>query len=135
MKDGWKTGESKRFVIPFLPPSMNSMYNVMFALRRIELKPEVRLWKTKVKEYIPILHSAEDSFLFKLDVVLYYNFFFKNGKLRKVDSQNMLKVLIDAIAEKNGMGDEYFKFGSYESYHDAQFDRAECVLSQVVNEQ
>lgn len=130
MKEGWEVGELKQFIIPFLPPSMNSMYNIIFAQRRVELKPEVRLWKTKAKEYIPQLSASKDSYLFRLDVVFYYNFFFKNGKLRKVDSQNLMKVLIDAIAEKNGIGDEYFKFGSYESYHDETQERAECVLRQ-----
>lgn len=131
MKEGWQVGENKRFAIPFLPPSMNSMYNVLFGLRRVELKPEVRLWKTKAKEYIPQLVPHKDSYLFKLDVVFYYNLFFKNGKLKKVDTQNLMKVLIDAVAEKNGIGDEYIKFGSWETYHDPYLDKAECVLSQV----
>lgn len=133
MRTGWQVGESLGFKIPFLPPSMNSMYNVLFSQRRVELKPEVRLWKTKAKEYIPLLKQSSDSFLFRLDVVFLYNFFFKNGKLRKVDSQNLMKVLIDAVAEKNGISDEYVKFGSYESYHTADFECLECVLSQVRN--
>ena len=131
MRDGWQVRESKGFVIPFLPPSMNSMYNVLFGLKRIELKPEVRLWKTKAKAYIPLLSPHEDSYLFDINASFYYNFFYKNGKLKKVDTQNLMKVLIDAVAEKNGIGDEYFKFGSYESYHDEAEERVECVLSQV----
>lgn len=134
VKEGWRVGESKKFVIPFLPPSMNSIYNVLFGLRRIELKPEVRLFKTKAKVYIPLLSPNSESHLFKLDMVFYYDFFFKNGKLRKVDSQNLMKVLIDAVAEKNGIGDEYFKFGSYESYHDAGSNKVECTLSSVIQE-
>jgi|SRR3990167_6748104 len=131
MQEGWKVIESKSFMIPFLPPSMNSMYNILFALRRVELKPEVRLFKTKAKEYIPLLAPKEDSYLFKLDAVFYYNFFYLNKKLKKVDSQNLMKVLIDAVAEKNGIGDEYMKFGSWESYHTEDYNRVECVLSQV----
>jgi len=131
MKTGWEELESKKFVIPFLPPSMNSMYNVMFNLRRVELKPEVRLWKTKAKEYIPLLTPKENSYLFKLDAVFMYNFFFKNGKFRKVDSQNLIKVLIDAVAEKNGFGDEYVKFGSWESYHRTDYDCVECTINQI----
>lgn len=131
MRDGLEIGESKSFTIPFLPPSMNAMYNIIFHQRRVELKPEVRLWKTKAKEYIPQLTPHKDSYLFKLDVVFYYNFFYKNEKLKKVDTQNLMKVLIDAVAEKNGIGDEYIKFGSWETYHDQYLDKAECVLSQV----
>ena len=123
--------ESKEFVIPFLPPSMNSMYNVIFHQRRVELKPEVRLWKTQAKEYIPLFTPKEDSYLFKLDAVFHYNFLFKNQKMRKVDSQNLMKVLIDAVAEKNGIGDEYFKFGSYESYHTIDNESVNCRLSQL----
>ena len=128
-----KVIESKSFLVPFLPPSMNSMYNILFSQRRVELKPETRLFKTRAKEYIPILTPLKDSYLFKLDAVFTYNFFFKNGKLKKVDTQNLMKVLIDAVAEKNGIGDQYFKFGSYESYH-GDYDKVECTLSQVTND-
>ncbi len=110
---------------------MNAMYQIIFSMRKVELKPEVRLWKSQMKAYIPVLTPKADSFLFKLDVIYYYNFYFKNGKFRKVDSQNLGKVLTDAIAEKNGIGDEYFKFGSYESYHSDDKEYCECILSQV----
>lgn len=131
MIQGWEIGESMKFTIPFLPPSMNAVYNILFSQRRVELKPEVRLFKTKAKEYVPMLKPHEDSFLFRLDAVFHYNFLFKNGKMRKVDTQNLMKVLIDAVAEKNGIDDSYFKFGSWESYHSADNEKIECVLSQV----
>ena len=134
MKEGWEELESKEFTIPFLPPSMNAVYNILFHMRRVEMKPEVRLWKMKAKEFIPILKPHKNSYLFKLDAVIYYELFYKYGMLKKVDTQILLKVLIDAISEKNGIGDEYFKFGSYESYHDAGREKVECRLAQVTNE-
>ena len=98
------------------------------------MKPEVRLWKTGAKEYIPKVASLPESHLFKLDVVFTYNFFYLNGKVKKFDSQNLMKVLCDAIAEKCGFSDELIKFGSYESYHDPQMEKVECILSQLAYE-
>ena len=130
MKEGWKALESRRFVIPNLPPSCNSIYQIIFHQRRVEMKPEVRKWKTQAKEYIPRVVPFPESQLFKLDVIFYYDFFYKNGKLKKFDSQNLLKLLCDAVAEKGGFSDELIKFGSWESYHDSK-EQVEGILSQV----
>ena len=132
MQDGWEVIESKSFVIPNLPPSVNSVYQIIFSQKRVELKPEVRLWKTQAKEYIPKLTPMSSSHLFKVDTIFHYDFFYKNGKLKKFDSQNLMKVLIDAIAEKNGFDDSCVKFGSWESYHAAQ-DRVDVFISQVAS--
>ena len=96
------------------------------------MKPEVRLWKSNAKEYIPRMTTLPESHLFRLDVTYYYPFLYKNGKLKKFDSQNMMKVLCDAVAEKCGFADELVKFGSWESY-DNPLERVECELSQVTN--
>ena len=95
-----------RFSIPMAPVSCNSLYNVMFALKRVELKPEIRLWKTQVKTFVPPWKTDKTGYLyFNADV--YTETLFKNGKVRKLDLQNMEKALIDAICEKLGLGDEF----------------------------
>ena len=129
--------ESKRFRIPSLPPSCNAIYNVIFSQRRVEMKPEVRLWKTQAKECIPKISPLNGSYLFELKVEFYYNFFYKNGKLRKFDSQNLLKILCDAVAEKCGFNDSLIKFGAWESYHTTEegLEYIEVELRQVTNEQ
>jgi hypothetical protein len=130
LKDGWEVLESKRFVIPCLPPSVNAIYQIIFQFRRVEMKPEVGAWKTKAKEYIPKLKPLPDSHLFLLDSVFTYPFFYKNGKLKRFDTANLLKVLCDAVSEKSGFDDKLIKFGSWESY-DGEEEQVECILRQV----
>ena len=132
--DGWRVLEESRFLIPNLPPSVNSIYQILFHLKRVEMKPDVRVWKNQAKMYIPSLKALDDSFVFRLDAVFTYNWFYKNTKIRKFDSQNLLKVLCDAVAEKCGFRDELIKFGSWQSRHSEDKEWVECVLSQVTNE-
>jgi Holliday junction resolvase RusA-like endonuclease len=131
MDSGWRVLEEKRFVIPFIPPSVNTIYQIIFSQRRVEMKPEVRLWKTKAKEYIPNLTPFEDSHLFSIDVKYYYDWYYKNGRFKKFDTANLLKILIDAIAEKCGFDDSRVKVGSWESYHTTS-ERVEVVVKQIM---
>lgn len=98
------------------------------------MKGEVRLWKTEAKSVIPKLNPLADSNLFRLNAVFYYDFFFKNGKVRKFDTHNLMKVLQDAVAEKNGFEDSLIKFNMIESYHSPDKEYVECELQQVTNE-
>lgn len=95
-----------RFSIPLSPVSCNSLYNVMFHLKKVELKPEIRLWKSQVKQFVPVWRTDRTGYLyFNADV--YTEILFKNGKVRRLDLQNLEKALIDAICEKIGIGDEF----------------------------
>lgn len=99
-----------RFKLTSVPPSVNSLYNVIFSLKRVEMKPEVRLWKTRAKMLIPAWKPKnlnETGFLyFKMD--LYTQLYAKDGvKVLKFDVQNMLKVCIDAVCEKIGIDDKF----------------------------
>lgn len=108
------------FTIPSLPPSMNKVYQIIRLPGqplRVEMTPEVRRWKTEAKEWIPKLTATADSFTFRIDAVFHYNWYYKNGKMRKFDTQNLMKVLIDAVAEKNGIDDSYVKSGGWSSVH------------------
>jgi len=92
------------FKIPRVPPSMNSLYNVMFALKRVEMKPEVRRYKTDMKVYVPQL-QIEKNEVVALEFEIVQEWVCKNGNWKKQDIQNMLKVLIDLISEKQGWDD------------------------------
>jgi len=108
------------FTIPQLPSSMNKAYQIIRLPGlplRVEMTPEVRRWKTEMGVFIPKLEPTSDSFLFGIEMTFFYPFFYKNGKMKKFDTQNLMKVLIDAVAEKNGIDDSYFKKGSWESVH------------------
>ena len=115
-----------RFSIPLSPVSCNSLYNVIFYLKRIELKPEIRLWKTQVKQYIPPWKTSETGYLY-FNADIYTKTLFKNGKLRKLDLQNLEKALIDAICEKLGLGDEFI-FQKFTRKIQSEKDRIEVEL-------
>lgn len=123
--------EKRSFRIPSLPPSMNAIYQIIFHLKQVQMKPEVRAWKTQAKMMIPAMKPHADSYLFKLDATFTYNFLFKNGAFRKFDTPNMLKVLIDAVSESVGIKDEYLKFGSWKSEHSDRLEHVDCTLTQL----
>lgn len=115
-----------RFSIPLSPVSCNSLYNVMFAMRKIELKPEIRLWKTQVKQYVPPWKTGESGNLY-FNADIYTETLYKNGKLRKLDLQNMEKALIDAVCEKLGIGDEFI-FQKFTRKIQSEKDRIEVEI-------
>lgn len=92
------------FTIPSLPPSSNSLYNIMFHLRRVELKPEARLWKSNAKEYVP-KWSVEQTDKLSINFLFYGSWYSKEGRLLKKDVTNREKLCLDAIAEKQGWDD------------------------------
>ena len=141
-QDGGESGNIK-FCIPFLPPSVNSLYQIIFAQRRVEMKPDVRTWKTKCKEYIPdsrikaLLSTSHDTgydtgHILDIRCIFTYNWYYKNGKLKKFDTQNLLKVLCDAIAEKCGFDDSLIKQGSWKSVHSESQEQVEVEVSNEV---
>ena len=92
------------FTIPSMPPSMNSMYNVLFGLRKVELKPEARLWKSKAKEFIP-KHSISAQERVSINFLFFGSWLSKEGKILKRDVTNREKLILDAISEKCGWDD------------------------------
>jgi Holliday junction resolvase RusA-like endonuclease len=118
-----------RFVLPSLPMSINSLYQIIYGQRKVELKPECRTWKTKAKAYVPTFKIADSSTI-RLDVTFSFPWHHKNGKLRKFDSQNLLKLLIDAVSEKIGIDDSRIKSGSWSSV-DSPDERVEVVLTEM----
>ena len=98
------------FFIPSLPPSMNAIYQIIFQARIVQLKPEVRAWKTEVKKDIPlwrpVLGEGTDGTLW-IKMVFVGDWYTKKGKVRKVDLSNLEKVVVDAICEKVGIDDSF----------------------------
>lgn len=103
-----------RFTIPELPRSMNAIYKIVpyWSQRRIsvELKDDVRQWKSRAKEYIPPWLDqneirdgmAPDSTWKQMWISLDFhgNWFTKEGKVRTIDLPNLVKITVDVIAEK-----------------------------------
>lgn len=120
-----------RFTIPLLPPSVNSLHQVIWAQRRVELKPEIRQWKYRAKEYVTRVEWSSPQSIIRVDVVVHYRMFTSEGKLREFDTQNLLKPLIDLIAEKQGWNDKRAKAGSWTTV-DSTNEKVEVVLREVV---
>jgi hypothetical protein len=121
-------GNTVTFTLPALPASVNNIYQIIWRQQKVELKPECRTWKSKAKEYVPVFKVAEGS-LIRVDVVYFYDFFYKNGKLREFDTHNLMKLLIDAVASRLGHSDKVMKSGSWDSVDDAK-ERAIVTLTE-----
>lgn len=119
-----------RFTIPLLPPSCNALHQIIWSQRRVELKPEIRRWKYSAKEYVPRVQWSSESTIIRVDVIAYYRLLTAAGKLREFDTQNLLKPLIDLIAEKQGWNDKRAKAGSWDTVDDAR-ERVEVQLTEV----
>jgi hypothetical protein len=117
-------------MIPSCPSSVNALYNVLFSLRRIELKPECLLWKSQAKQFMPQFKGT-GKFL-RLEAVFYYPMFYKNGKLKKRDSSNMIKLLQDSIAERYGLDDKFITEGSWSAIN-SEDEKVTVILSEVEN--
>ena len=103
--------KSIKFRIPSLPPSMNDIYWHIKDHRgeyQYVLKNEVRLWKSKAKEFVPVFKpiSHETGLLF-IHWTATNNWYYQNGKVKRHDVANLDKVIVDAVFEKIGIGDEY----------------------------
>lgn len=129
--NGGSNGRELRFTIPLLPPSVNSLHQIIYAQRRVELKPEIRQWKFRAKEYVPRCQWRSESSIIRVDTVFYYRMFTADGALRVFDTQNVLKPLIDLIAEKQGWNDKRAKGGSWDTF-DSVSERVEIVLTEVI---
>lgn len=98
------------------------------------MKPDVRSWKTNAKEYIPRLVPHELTEFLRIKAEFTYDYFYKNGKLKTFDTPNMLKVLIDAVAEKCGFDDKIVKFGEWGSEHSDDKRGVKVTVEQVARE-
>lgn len=99
--------KSIKFRIPSIPPSCNDLYYHIkdhYARYQYVLKPEVRLWKTQAKEYVPPF-AIDPGQLFYFNWVAVNNWRYDSGKPKRYDLFNLEKVLVDAVCEKLGIDD------------------------------
>jgi len=120
-----------RFTIPLAFPSVNSLHQIIYSQRKVELKPEVRRWKNDAKSHVPRFVLQSQLSFIRADVVFHYPFYYANGKLREFDTHNAVKPLLDLIAEKLGFNDKRVKSGSWDSV-DSTDEKVEVVLREVV---
>jgi Holliday junction resolvase RusA-like endonuclease len=125
-------GEAReyRFVIPVLPPSVNSLHQIIYSQRRVELKPEVRKWRSDAVVFIPRLELEPNSML-DIAATFHYPHYHANGKLRRFDTHNLVKVLLDLIAWKGNFDDCRVKSGTWASV-DSRDEQVEVRLREVL---
>lgn len=127
---GEVTAKQIRFTLPLLPPSCNALHQVIWSRKRIELKPEVMKWRNDAKLFIPRFELSEGALL-SAELTFHYALYHRNGKLKRKDTANMLKVLLDVIAEKCGWDDSVIKSGSWCSVNAAE-EKVEIVLVELL---
>lgn len=122
------------FTLPFVPPSVNSLYNVNFKepdpSRRITLKDECRRWANEASVYVPRFKIAEESIV-RIDWTVYYPFLTKRKTWAKRDTSNMLKLLHDVIAKKIAIDDRRFKCGMMDSVNSSS-EKTIVTLTEIL---
>ena len=93
-----------KFKIRGLPPSYNAHFKINYGLKQVYLSSNTRNYKTLVKMSMPSVEFPPNS-LFEIQIKYYYSWYYKNSTPRKLDIQNLDKLLIDAIFEKLGIDD------------------------------
>lgn len=100
------TSKILSFSISEIPPSYNQSISINYNLRQVSLSKEAREFKQRVKEFMPHWKPDKDS-LFGITISMHYDWYYKNGKLRKLDLSNLDKLVIDAVSEKMGIDDSH----------------------------
>ncbi len=126
---GATEGDSYYFVVPVLPPSVNALHNIIYSQRKVVLKPEILKWRSDIACFIPRMMLASSSLLC-VDLVFHYPYLYANGKLRRFDTHNMVKVLLDVIAWKADFDDSRVKDGSWRSV-DSDEEKVEVRLREL----
>jgi Holliday junction resolvase RusA-like endonuclease len=101
------------FKIDGLPPSYNKSCKINYNFKEVSLSNEARYFKVRVKMAMQPLEISDNCYI-SLLIGYHSNWYFKNGSLRKIDIQNMDKLLHDAICEKLGLDDS--RIWSYSSF-------------------
>jgi Holliday junction resolvase RusA-like endonuclease len=127
---GGNEGGEYRFTIPVLPPSVNALHNIIYTQRKVVLKPEILKWRSDIACFVPRITLGAES-LVAADLIFYYPYLYQNGKLRRFDTHNMVKVLLDVISWKAGFDDSRVKNGSWKSI-DSVDEKVEVTLKEWV---
>jgi Holliday junction resolvase RusA-like endonuclease len=94
-----------RFTIDGIPPSYNKSCKINYGTRQLYLSKEARNFKDKVKISMPFWELPDKELVFYIHNKYHANWFYKNGKPKKKDVQNMNRLLIDAIFQTLGRDD------------------------------
>ena len=110
------TGSSKTLTawVPLAAPSMNSL---LYCIRgRHEAKPEVRMFRSQFKSYLPLWTLASTG-PFLVRFTFYESWYHKNGFPKKKDVHNLVKCCEDALMDRYGWDDSLIWAESYQKIH------------------
>ena len=96
---GCASGSRLVFSLPSLPPSVNRLYLINHAQRKVTLSDEALLWRTRV---MPCILPCRLEFTeYKLTLVYQSpRWLLKEGGLRRMDLTNLDKLCIDTLCAK-----------------------------------
>lgn len=105
-QEGGDNGDDGRlqFSLPLFPPSINRLYVINHVQRRVFLSDEALLWRTRVT---PTIKPCRLDFDYYKLTLLYQSprWLTRDGKLTKMDLQNLDKLVIDTLCTKWGWDD------------------------------
>jgi len=116
------------FRVNGLPISYNRHFQIVWGIKQCQLSPEAHAYKNRVKMSMPPTNKIEGQL--RIDIAYHYNFYYKNGKLKKIDTANCDKILIDAICERLGCDDSIIKERQVRDYHN---DKEEYTFVRIDN--
>jgi Holliday junction resolvase RusA-like endonuclease len=82
-------------------PSMNALHTIYCRGRipKIELKGEVRLFKTQMMQMLPRWECPKEGWL-NVSLRFHQPWHYLNGKVKRHDMPNLIKVVLDGIASR-----------------------------------
>jgi len=93
-----------QFTVPNIPPSYTASFKINYGLKQTYLSQEARKFKDMVKIYMPHIDIDKNK-LYSMHNEYYYDWYYKNGNVKKKDVQNMNRLLIDAVFRGLGIDD------------------------------
>ena len=95
------------FKIPHLPPSLNQIYQIIYAHRIVQLSTEARAFKNAAKTFMPAMKFPEGA-MFEVKVEVHKDWYLKGdrSKLKRQDLSNLEKLLFDTLFEHLGRDDK-----------------------------
>ena len=105
--------------VPLQAPSMNTLLSIIWSQHRILTKPEIRLFRSQFKTYLPKWCLASTG-PYQLSLTFHQPWYYLNGFPKKQDVPNLLKSCIDALCERYGIDDSLLWKVECEKVHDEQ---------------
>ena len=121
------------FRVEGIPPSYNQAFKINYNFREVYLSAHAKQFKNKIKMQIPPISGAT-SLVYAVDIKYVYNWYYKNGRLKKKDTQNCDKLLYDAISEQLGIDDSRFKKRKTTDVHSKEECYTEVSIEQSVHQ-